>query len=199
MSKWAAGFDLPDEQWMVLDAHERGAAKAAARVVAERGGKENKAYARLLLPEFREICDQGVRLSAGPMAVMVPTIPLERRPLIPVIAYVAPQLPPEAGRSMEAVKEVVGVTHPYHTKPPELTEVELPLGPACRLQEVVSEGEGPDGRPTLREQICWFVLPEQFPDDVLEFTVFWSDLASGPVVEEMAERMAASLGLREVP
>ncbi|MBB0243110.1 hypothetical protein FNQ90_03035 [Streptomyces alkaliphilus] len=197
MSGWVAGFDLPDEQWMMLRVKNPNEAKAAARAVAERGGEEDEEYARLLLPEFREICEQAVRLGAAPMAVMVPTIPLDRRPLIPVTAYVAPQLPPEAGRTMEALMDVLGVTHPYHSRPPEITEVELPLGPACRLREVVFSGEGPDGRPILREQISWFVFPEQLPDQLLEFTVSWPDLASGPVVEEMAERMAASLGLRE--
>lgn len=196
MTDWTAGFELPDEQWVFLDARAVDGPEEAARRIAERGGELDHAYAASVLPELRVLCEQAGQLGAGPVAALVPMVPRVTRPLVPATARVVPQLPPEAGRTTAAIAAVVGAQQPYHYLPPEVTEVALPLGPGCRTYEVVFDGEGTDGRPALRESISWFVLPDNYPEGVLEFTVTWPGEAAGPEMLEIAAGMASTLALR---
>ncbi|SFD29199.1 hypothetical protein [Streptomyces aidingensis] len=202
--QWVAGFDLPDDQWLVLDVHALDGPEQVAARIAERAGEAAaedareaaERYAEAAYEELRAIAESAADLHAAPVAVCVPADRPEFPPMVPATAYTARHEPPDGGRSPAAIAAVLRGPREYRMTPPDIRETELPLGPACRVRELARHGAGPDGRPVLMEYLSFYVLPDSFPGGVLQFTVTWAAPGRGPEWEKIAEEMALTLGVR---
>ncbi|MBB0243115.1 hypothetical protein FNQ90_03060 [Streptomyces alkaliphilus] len=192
-SEWEGGFDLPDDTWVLLNVRDDGAPARAALAVAERDGENATLYAEALLPELESLHAAGRRQGAAPFAVWVPETPRQADPLIPLVAYVVRQESPDLGRTVEAVAAVCREPHPTRLGEIDIREVELPLGPACRVREMTLAAETDDGRYTVAEHVTFYVLAEPWPEGILQFSVTWTIPGLGDAFAEEADAMAHTL------
>ncbi|MCE7083164.1 hypothetical protein [Streptomyces sp. ST2-7A] len=192
-SEWEGGFDLPDDTWVLLSVRDDEAPARAAREVAEREGESASLYAEALLPELESLHAAGRRQGAAPFAAWVPEVPRQADPLIPLVAYMVRQESPEAGRTVEAVAAVCRESHPARLGEVEIREVDLPLGPACRVREINLAAETDDGRYTVAEHVTFYVLAEPWPEGILQFSVTWTIPGLGDAFAEEADAMAHTL------
>lgn len=93
---------------------------------------------------------------------------------------------------MEWVLEKAGLPQPYRHGEAEITVVELPAGPACRLHEMMLDEEGDDGRQLMIEHIDYFILPSASPDVLVKLSVNWASTALGTDMVDVADAMAAA-------
>jgi hypothetical protein len=73
----------------------------------------------------------------------------------------------------------------------EVTAVELPLGPACRVRQTLAAHRG--WEPVMVESVRYFVLERLRPKDLLVLDARWYAHAVGPGMEQLADQMAATL------
>lgn len=198
MREWKAGFELLSADWLLFDVRSLDGAERLAQRVADRGGERNGHYAEAVYPELKAIQAGAEDRGAAPVAVLLPHEPGDERPLVPATAMVVAQDNPDAGRTVDAIAEMVRVPRPYRLDTPEVKEVRLPLGPACRVRELVYEAELEDGRELITEHLTHYVLPPCYPEGVLQLTVTWSLIGLGHFMSEVADDMAASLTLEPV-
>lgn len=178
---------------MELAMYDPEGAERAAKEVADREGEGMEEYAEAVYPELKEIWDGMRERRAAPVVVYVPPVPLSTRPLVPVSVYVQARKCPPEERTVEALTELVSAPQPEGFGEPDITAVELPAGPACRVHEVLRNELGDDERRFLIEHIDYFVLPPECPEGMFNLSVTWSSLAIGPQMTDMADVMAASL------
>ncbi|MGP4110663.1 hypothetical protein ACTWP5_07070 [Streptomyces sp. 4N509B] len=168
----------------------------AARAIADWDGERMEEYADEVYPELRAIWEEMQDRRAAPVAVYVPPVPLDSRLRVPIIAYVQGRRTAPHERTMEAVVAMASESRPDSFRPPDIALVELPAGPACRLQEVVVHDEEDRGRRSLSEHIDYYVLPPHCPEGIFKFSVTWSSPAITARAMVTADEMAASLSVR---
>lgn len=198
MPEIVGGFTYAKPEWMELIMGQPDGPEQAAQQIADRGGKLDQEYARAALPELRTIYAKAQERGAAPAAVHVPVTPAEAPPLVTATAFMVLQQHPDAGRTLEAISAVLREPRSYRLQAPDIQTVTLPLGPACRVREVAMEGETDDGRHVLIAYVTYYVLSPTFPDGVVEFTVTWTTIGLGELMESVADQMAGSLSLDPV-
>jgi hypothetical protein len=191
MTEWALTFDYPaGEEWLALDAQQPDGAERIAQQVADRGGRQNKRYARAALPELRTNWREARTEGLEPYVVYVPQVRRAVSPLLAASAFAVRSVLENALTMEEVVEKTHEPTYAPEVAPTrerKVTVVDLPVGPACRLHDAPLPG-----RPPSSEFVQHYVLPKEFPQDFLMIDVTWVDTV-GPGMVELADQMAASL------
>ncbi|WP_049580386.1 hypothetical protein [Streptomyces sp. SBT349] len=193
--KWEAGFDYPGLDWHQLDVRAEDGAERLAQEIADRGGELDQLYAEAVYPELRHIHEEARKRDARPMVVFVPEFPNEARPLVSITAYVAPWAPPEQGRDLKTVTGIAMEPRPNRMRPPLVSDMELPAGPAVRVHEVLLSEPKEDNRQLISEAMTYYILPPGLPDRVVEMTIEWNSPIIGAEMAETADEMAMTLTL----
>ncbi|TDC27138.1 hypothetical protein E1265_02340 [Streptomyces sp. 8K308] len=193
MTRWIRSFDFPDVGWLQLSVNDPDGAELAAREIAQRPGDRARQYAEAVYPELKVIWENMRKREAAPVVLYVPLVPQGAPPLVPASAYVEGALCAPAERTVEAVLDQVRRPQPYRHGRPEITVLELPAGPACRLHELMLEDKGDDGRRFVIEHVDYFFLPPVFPEVLFKLSVNWASPAVGPEMVDIADAMAATL------
>jgi hypothetical protein len=103
------------------------------------------------------------------------------------------RIPPEAS-TVAALRAEVGAAEGPFFGTQLLEEVELPLGPALRVQRM--EPTAPrSSAGEIVEGVAHYVLPSRFAGTALECRLLWSSLGLGEALAKMADELAASLRL----
>ncbi|MGP3969089.1 hypothetical protein [Streptomyces sp. 6N223] len=191
-------FNFLEPEWIYFPVGQPGAPQMVSRQVAQRAGvldRKYRRYAKALLPELKLLDEIAQENSAGPVAVYVPLTPPETRPLVAAVAWLVPRDSPDAGRTVEAIAEVVRGPRSRRFREPEIELVTLPLGPACQVKEILTVEDAPtdDGRQPLIEELTHYVLPECYPEGVIEFTITFNRSGLAALMMDAALDMANSL------
>lgn len=195
VTEWISRFDYPRTGWLQLIINSPEGPERAAREIAGREGSGNQEYADAVYPELKVIWEGMRARQAAPVAVYVPHIPLSARPLVPVSAYVQGQKISSEERTLAAITELVSQPQDNRLGQPDIAVVELPVGSACRLHELLLH-ERDDGRQFVIEHIDYYVIPPVCPEGVFKLSVTWYSPAVGPGMIETADEIAASLTVR---
>ncbi|KUN28339.1 hypothetical protein AQJ23_10695 [Streptomyces antibioticus] len=103
------------------------------------------------------------------------------------------RVPPEAA-TVAALRAEVGETEGPFFGTQLLEEVDLPLGPALRVQRM--EPTAPESASgEIVEGVAHYVLPARYSGTALECRLLWSSPGLGEVLAGMADELAASLRL----
>lgn len=196
MTEWSLRFDYPAEEWLLLDMASPDGAKQVAQQVADRGGWRNKRYAKALYEEIKETWQEMDEALAELVVVYVPTVRLNTPFLSPANIH-ANWVRPDFERTLDVVMEKIpaSLDNPSLSLvgEPEVTAVELPLGPACRVRRTITGNTGYEQ--LTMEYAQYYILQELRPEDLLLLTAFWLPHAAGPWMVDLADRMAATLTL----
>ncbi|MDT0341521.1 hypothetical protein [Streptomyces litchfieldiae] len=195
MTRWISQFDCPANDWLPMVMGTPDGAEHVARQVADREGEGVRDYAEAVYPELKVIWENMRERQAAPVAVCVPVIPRSARPLVPASAYVQGWRCTPEDRVMETLTDLVSQPKHHRLGKPDVSVVELPAGPTCRVQEVLLNDVGDDGRRFIIEQIDHFVLPPACQEGMFKFTIPWSDPTLGPGISHLADEMAFSLSI----
>jgi hypothetical protein len=194
MTEWVARFDYPAGEWLLLDMGSADGAERAAQQVADRGGRKNKRYAKAV---YQEIKDLWQTMDVALTELMVVHVPTEQRrtaPLSPASAHTT-WLDTDYERTLEAVMEKARAPlddpNIVPVGEPEVTSVELPVGPTCRVHRTVTRDTG--WEQLTMEYLNYYVLQDTHPEELLMLDVFWLPNALGPGMVELADQMAATL------
>jgi hypothetical protein len=199
VTRWVRRFDYPEQGWLQLVVNSPDGPERAAREVADREGEGMREYADAVYPELKALWEGMREQQAAPVAVYVPPVPLNARPLVPITAYVQGLWQPPEERGLEAIAEQLSQPQPYRLGQAQVSVVKLPAGPACRLHEAVlhdAGDAGDDGRRLVIEHIDYYLLPPECPEGVFKLSVNWSSLVIGAEMVATADVMAASLTVR---
>ncbi|MDT0345945.1 hypothetical protein [Streptomyces litchfieldiae] len=196
MTEWICGFGYPADGWLPLEVDSPDGAERAAQRIAEREGDGNELYAEAVYPELKVIWEGMRARAAGPVAVWVPPVPLNARPLVPASIFAAREETSPEERTVAAVGETFRRPRPDRLGEADITEIELPLGPACRVHQLLLNQPGDDGRQFVIEAIDYFVLPPDYPEGLFQLSVSWSSPAIAPHMTETADRIATTLTAR---
>ncbi|MGP3971778.1 hypothetical protein [Streptomyces sp. 6N223] len=192
MSEWVPVFDYPaDEEWLLLDVNVPGGAERVAQQVADRGGRENKRYAKAVR-EHLEFSWKGAREEGTAAVVVYVPHAWRNAPLLTPASVNTNRFTPDHGRTMEAL--MAKMRDPTITpEDAEITAVELPAGPACRVRQTFSLDTGDAGAAV--ENVLHHVLAEEYPEEILLLNAHWVSDAFSSGMVELADQMAASLRL----
>jgi hypothetical protein len=197
MTEWVPRFDYPSGgEWLWLDVNlpDPDGAKQVARQIADRGGWRNRRYAKEVYQQLKNdwVRPQVARIE--PVVVYVPHVRRNTLPLSPADVDVR-LFTPDHERTLEATmaKAREPMNHPTASsaQEPEITAVELPAGPACRVHEVL-ETYSDFGDQVLTEYVDYTVLPEVYSKDMVLMRTFWTK-DSVPGMVELADKIAATL------
>jgi hypothetical protein len=169
-------------------------AEQVARQVADRGGRLNKRYAKDLYRKLTEAWEAAKEAQIEPVVVYVPHV-RRRTPTVSPAQVNAQRYTSDYERTVEATlaKLREPLDHPgtSSAQEPEITAVDLPAGPACRVHEMlVAHSEF--GDQALTEYVDHYVLPEVYSQDMLLLRGFWVK-DSVPGMVELADRIAHTL------
>ncbi|MDN3028663.1 hypothetical protein [Streptomyces sp. S.PB5] len=103
------------------------------------------------------------------------------------------RIPPEVSTPAALRAEVARAEGPFFGTQ-LLEEVELPLGPALRVQRMEPTAPA-SGSGEIVEGVAHYVLPGRFPGTALECRLLWSSLGLGEALAKMADELAESLRL----
>lgn len=158
MTEWVPTFDYPAEDWLLVDVTSPDGAERAAQQIVDRGGRQNKRYAKAMYPELKSSWQEMREEVAEPVLLYAPQVRRNAQPLSPASVHAAWRVS-DFERTMEALVE--NMQNPpsgsalTRSREPEITTVQLPAGPACRVHEAflsdtgLSRGEASDGVRTL--------------------------------------------------
>ncbi|MGP3971775.1 hypothetical protein [Streptomyces sp. 6N223] len=196
MTEWVPTFDYPaSEEWLLLDVNLPDGAERVAQQVADRGGRHNKRYARGVRELMKHNWDGSSELRVGPVVVYVPPVPSNALPLSPASVNALREVP-DHDRTLETVvrhaREAAAEAEADPTRRREITTVELPAGPACRIHDAPVPNPGHEGEPARWEMLYHLLLTEECPKEILVLDATWVSGAV-PGMAELADRMAATL------
>lgn len=196
MTEWVPRFDYPADEWLVLDVNAPDGPEQVARLVADRGGRQNKRYAKAVCESLKRSWE-GAREDRVELAVeYVPHVRRSQPPLLPA-SFQATRQTPDYERTLETiisrVREPMNVPTVSRAREPEITCVELPAGPACRSHEIFAISTGHGDEHLMTEHVFYYLLPEAYPEEVLTLHASWASHVFGSVMMETADKMAASL------
>jgi hypothetical protein len=195
MTEWVPRFDYPaSDEWLCFDVNLPDGAKEVARQIIQRGGWRNKRYAKQVYSELNQGWAGIPKLRYEPIIVYVPQVQRNLPAAVPGHVN-AKRFTPDYERTLEAAmaraREPLGLQTEVSAQVSEVTAVELPAGPACRVHEVL-EGDLQYGAQMTMEFVEYCVIPEVYSEDMLLFRAFWvkDDL---PEMLELADRIATTL------
>jgi hypothetical protein len=199
LTDWIPTFDYPaSEEWLLVDVYAPDGVERAVRQVADRGGRQNKRYAKALREHLTYCWGGASQLGVGPVVAYVPSVPSVPSNALPVtpVSVNALREVPDEDPTLETVvrhaREAAPEAGADPTRRREVTTVELPAGPACRIHDAPVPATGPDGRPRGMEVLYHLLLTQECPKEILVLDTTWvSGVVPGRV--ELADRMAATL------
>ncbi|WP_326594535.1 hypothetical protein [Streptomyces sp. NBC_01803] len=199
MTEWVPTFDYPAEEWLLVDVNVPDGAERAAQQVADRGGRQNKRYAKAVYPELKDAWQDLREEGAEPVVVYVPQVRRNTEPLSPASVHAVP-CAPDFERSMEAIAEYARLPLPdpalTYAREPQTTVVELPAGPACRVHRALLADTGYRGEQLATEHVQHYVLSDAYPEAVILLSATWISGTAGEGMTELADRIAATLTLK---
>jgi len=120
---------------------------------------------------------------------------------VPPIANIEVQTwhpaPPNDPLTLEFFRHAHGIPGPETVGEIEVSEVDLPAGPALRIHRQRAIRQGRRRGQILREDLIYSVLPRQITSAV-EINVSWSELAFGPSLIKMADAVAKTLTIKPI-
>ncbi|MDT0345344.1 hypothetical protein [Streptomyces litchfieldiae] len=195
MTEWVPTFDYPAEDWLLLDVTVQDGAERAAQQVADRGGRQNKRYAKTLYPELKSAWQDRLVDGSEPAVVYVPPVRRNVEPLLPASI--------EARRTVPDFERTLAGAFEHASKPldppltrvgePEISTVQLPAGPACRAYGGLLSDTGYRGEQMPIEYVRHYVFAQEYPEEILLFAATWIPGTIDPGVVELVDRMAATL------
>ncbi|MDT0306912.1 hypothetical protein RM780_08035 [Streptomyces sp. DSM 44917] len=192
--EWVPRFDYPPQEWVLVDVRLPDGPERAAQQVADRGGRQNKRYAKAVYSELRHIWKDTYEELGEPVVAYVPHVRRNAEPLVPTsVAAFWREVPCE--RTLEALMEAMSqpLTNPALTRvgEPEVSAVELPVGPACRVHDVHLGHTG--WEQLAMERLEYWVLSPLYPAELLQLKATWVSGTVGEGMAKLVDRMAASL------
>ncbi|MEV7386559.1 MULTISPECIES: hypothetical protein [unclassified Streptomyces] len=101
-------------------------------------------------------------------------------------------------RSTDRLRDLLTDVLPSSPERRSVTEVNLPVGPGVRVQELLSVETGSLFRKkTMTETVTYAVIPPQV-DNILVLRMTWTNLVFGEALVELAQTLAESLELAEI-
>jgi hypothetical protein len=198
MTEWVPRFDYPaSNEWLFFDVNLPDGAREVARQITQRGGWRNKRYAKEVYRELKHGL-AGLPDLYEPIVVYVPHVRRDLPPACPGHVN-ATRFVPDYERTLDAcmarVRESLSRKTEVAVRESEITAVELPAGPACRVHEVL-EGDLQYGAQMTMEFVEYYLIPEVYSEDMLLFRAFWvkDDL---PEMLELADRIATTLTFKQ--
>lgn len=168
MTEWVPTFDYPAEEWLLVDVNVPDGAERAAQQVADRGGRQNKRYAKAVYPELKDAWQDLREEGAEPVVVYVPQVRRNTEPLSPASVHAVP-CAPDFERSMEAIAEYARLPLPdpalTYAREPQTTVVELPAarpaGSTGRSLPTPATAESNWRRSTYSTTCCQMRIPRR--------------------------------------
>lgn len=196
MVEWVPRFDYPAEDWLLLDGSSPDGAERIARQVADRGGRQNKRYAKAVHKELKFFWADALEEHIEPVAVYVPPVWRHTPPVLPASVHAKRYTPPfERTLDVVMARANTPMDDPALSpiQEPEIAAVELPAGPACRVYEASLADTGYRGEQVKIEYVHYYVLPEVYSKDILLLNATWHSYSVGSGMVELADRIAATL------
>jgi hypothetical protein len=104
LTDWIPTFDYPaGEEWLLVDVYAPDGVERVVRRVADRGGPQNKRYAKALREHLKYCWDGSSELGVGPVVVNVPPVPSNALPLTPVSVNALREVPDYDDPTLETV------------------------------------------------------------------------------------------------
>ncbi|MEV6313633.1 hypothetical protein [Streptomyces sp. NPDC051776] len=179
---------LPEpDQWLMLDL-ARDKSDAWALELARRHLGEGAAdtLRHALAGYLTQAAETALSNGAMSAAVLAPV----GGPPVAFLQVREMRIPVESWQ-VEALRAEAELIEGPFFREPQTSSVDLPLGPAMRVHRV--EPIDPDSDSTgVLEGVAHYVLPSQCPGVAIELVMIWHTPGLGGVLEEMADRIAAS-------
>jgi hypothetical protein len=102
--------------------------------------------------------------------------------------------PADAPRTLDYYRRLYGAPS-EDTIDIEVSEADLPAGPALRFHRRWIQPPDHRGRSILREHVVYAVCPPQIPDSLV-LTITWVDLTQSPALIQAADATAGTLTLK---
>ncbi|WP_326594544.1 hypothetical protein [Streptomyces sp. NBC_01803] len=188
-------FTCPTDEWLPLDVHDPHGPRQTAQSVADRGGRRAKRYAKDLLPELLELWESAQPRRIGPYAVHVPHQRPKGRLDVPTV-YSEWHRAPHGGPTMDAVIASVSESTKDASRPGrDITTVQLPAGPACRVYYELIVHYNP--RLTAHAAfLTYYLLPENGVAPLLALHASWNAATATPGLQQAVDHIAATLTLQ---
>lgn len=183
---------LPEaERWTVLDLAAPDPGLWARTAASERLGPECPAE---WVDAFADDLRWYTKAALGREAIAAAVLQPGHRESIAAFQYVAELAVPEQSRRIDLLAARAKTPDGVVFRAPEVTEVSLPLGPAVRSHTF--EPAAPEaGSSAVIESVVHYVLPERYPDTVLEIVMIWDSPAYGELFAGFADQAAAGVSL----